>query len=157
MKGPCPECHALDGHEGHCTRSPDPPSLLDAMDEAMSRTHHEPGSAEERYSRQMRFDKYLAMQTLLANLAHFPFPEDPRPVFDQFQKEAAEVLRGMVRPRTPAARGLERAEHLRRLADAYSIATNGPSETAELIIEALKAWERAHPPQPLDPLLPGRA
>lgn len=159
-----------DNHSGECqaenasrlARGELPTCICTEEYERMRRTHHEPGSPEEHYSRQMRFDKYLAMQKLLVNLAHFPFPEDPRPVFDQFQKEAAEVLRGMVRPRGPAARAKDRATELETLVLAYHLASGvypveSPHlpEARTLITEALKAWERAHPPQPLDPYLLG--
>jgi hypothetical protein len=126
---------------------------------------NEPNSAEESYSgmteirigQQMRFDKYRAMQQLLNEVAHAA-PEDNLTM--QFQSRAQQILAGMVRPRGPAQRSEDRASELDRLALAYRLASGvfpveSPhlGEARALIVEALKAWERDHSPQPIDPLL----
>jgi hypothetical protein len=140
--------------------NPDIGSGNEPAADPMWRTHHEAGSAEESYSRQMRFDKYRAMQQLLNEIGFGPPPEDVRPFWDQMRQKAQAILAGMVRPRGPAARAEERAVQLEALARAYRMAAetisilNGSDDrAAALTIEALKAWERAHPPAPLDPLL----
>jgi hypothetical protein len=126
-----------------------------SMDEPMMRTHHEAGSAEETYSRQMRFDKYLAMQQLLMEIMHCT----PDTAIADFSHRAADILAGMKRPLEPAQRAATRAEELEALAFAYRVVNNvGAPGTvnhraAQLTVEALKAWERAHPPAALDPLL----
>lgn len=132
-------------------------TLPETADEAMRRTHHEEGSAEERYSRQMRFDKYVDMQQLLGELANAA-PDDNHAM--QFQPRARAILAGMVRPRGPAVRATDRADEIEVLLYAYRVPARvldaeGPiaRRAATLTIEALKAWERAHPPAPLDPLL----
>lgn len=129
----------------------------DAEIERMWRTHHQVGSAEETYSRRMRFDKYLAMQRLLMEISAAA-PEDNHAM--QCQARAREILAGMVRPRGPAVRSADRAAELEVLALAYRLASGvaQPSqqntlEARSLMVEALKAWERNHPPAPLDPLL----
>lgn len=118
------------------------------------KTNHEPGSVEESYSRRMRFDKYLAMQALLMELA------ERGPDYPGLQHRAKEILAGMKMPRGPAIRAKERADELKALAFAYKvpgrvIEADGPIaiRAAALTVEALKAYERAHPPAPLDPLL----
>lgn len=142
----------------------DPPP----MDDAMRRTHHEPGSPEERYSRQMRFDKYLAMQRLLMELANSGAERrvGERNMDDTGKSllhQAKDILAGMVRPSTPESRATERALELESLAYAYRVVhgvSGKPGDptyrAAEITVEALKTWERAHPPEPLDPLLLGR-
>lgn len=134
-----------------------PDEIVSEVDARMRRTHHEEGSAEERYSRQMRADKYLAMQQLLNQIANAA-PEDNHAM--QFQRQAKAILAGMVRPRGPAVRATDRADELEVLLYAYRVPARvldaeGPiaKRAATLTIEALKAWERAHPPPPLDPLL----
>lgn len=185
------------------------------MDEAMTRTHHEPGSAEEAHSRQMRFVKYYEMQQLLMDIAAAA-PQDnhamqfqPRarqilagsgaggpgqqirfdkyldmqqllndiansdmhtelgegnaaiPSGQSFWARAKEILAGMERPRsgprTPLDRAGSRALELEILAMAYRWVGGAQSTSyapaLTLMIEALKAWERANPPEPLDPLL----
>lgn len=64
------------------------------------------------------------------------------------------------RPRGPAERAKERAAELEALAFAYGVIAPVRDDqgsialrAATITIEALKAWERAHPPAPLDPLL----
>jgi hypothetical protein len=123
----------------------------------MLATHHPIGSAEECHSRRVRFDKYFAMQQLLMEIVAAA-PEDNHAM--QFQSKAREILAGMVRPRGPAVRSKERADELETLVLAYRVASGvfpveSPHlpEARTLIVEALKAWERAHPPAPLDPLL----
>lgn len=117
------------------------------------KTHHEPGSVEESYSRRMRFDKYLAMQALLMELA------ERGPDYPGLQHRAKEILAGMKRPRSPLDRVIERATELKGLVEAYEAIINGVDEAhtsdraITLTVEALKAYERAHPPEPLDPLL----
>jgi hypothetical protein len=140
--------------------NPDIGSGNEPAADPMWRTHHEAGSAEESYSRQMRFDKYRAMQQLLNEIGFGPPPEDARPFWDQMRQKAQAILAGMVRPRGPAQRSTDRATELDRLALAYRVASGvfpveSPhlGEARALIVEALKAWERAHPPAPLDPLL----
>lgn len=135
-------------------------------EEKLWRTHHETGSAEERYSRTMRFDKYLAMQQLLAVIVQsakgteisepLASTSSGRSIADR----ARDILAGMVRPRGPGMRAQERMAELEALAFAYRVAGNvlegeGPTalRAATITVEALKAWERAHPPAPLDPLL----
>jgi hypothetical protein len=108
---------------------------------------------EQRYSQRVRTDKYREMQDLLLDLAHSPHAPDARPALDEWQKRAQRVMTGMRRPWSPAVRGTARANELRILAEAYETAAAAEKETATLLIEALKAWERAHPPAPLDPLL----
>lgn len=134
-----------------------PGDILDEVDARMWRTHHDAGSAEESYSRQMRADKYLAMQQLLMAIAAAA-PDDNHAM--QFQPQARDILAGMVRPRGPAVRATDRAQELDTLALAYRLASGVfPVESPHLpsartlLTEALKAWERAHPPAALDPLL----
>jgi len=125
---------------------------------AMWRTHHAPGSAEERYSRTMRFEKYRAMQCLLHAIAEEP--SDHMMADTPFQAQAREILAGMVRPRGPSQRSSDRATELEVLAVAYRL-TSGVNpvdsphvgQARALVVEALKAWERSHPPAPIDPLL----
>lgn len=129
-----------------------------SMDEPMMRTHHEAGSAEEGYSRRMRFDKYLAMQQLLMELMHVT----PDTAIAEYSQRAADILAGMKRPREMADRLKERALELRSLAVAYSVVAESPAaaydpRSAVILFESLKAWEREHPPAPLDPLLLNRA
>lgn len=144
----CDECDAIDGtHTPSCT-----------SEEAKAwRTHHEPGSAEETFSRRVRFDKYYAMQHLLNEIANAA-PSDNHAA--QFQPRAREILRDMIRPRTPAVRAKDRATELETLVLAYHLASGvfpveSPHlpEARTLITEALKAWERDHPPAALDPAL----
>lgn len=145
----CEVCDAEDGtHMPHC---------VVGMEESLRRTHHDVGSAEERYSRQMRADKYLAMQQLLTEIAAAA-PDDNHAM--QIQPRARAILAGMVRPRGPAVRATDRAEELEVLLYAYRVPARVldaegliAKRAAALTIEALKAWERAHPPAPLDPLL----
>lgn len=124
----------------------------------MWKTHHEPESVEESYSRQMRFDKYLAMQALLNELVN-SVPTDARPFLDIMQMKARSILAGMKRPRSPLDRAIERAVELKGLMEAYEAIIAGVDEAhtsdraITLTVEALKAYERAHPPAPLDPLL----
>lgn len=157
MGAACPYCQALDGHAPHCPVSPDP---APSMDDGMLRTHDEPGSPEERYSRQMRFDKYLAMQGVLQRIAN-AVNEDY--LTKEQIREAKDILAGMVRPSTPESRATARAAELEALMFAYRIVNNVGSpgtvnhRAAEITVEALKAWELAHPPQPLDPYLLNRA
>jgi hypothetical protein len=121
----------------------------------MQRTHHEAGSAEETYSRQMRFDKYLAMQQLLMEIMH----ATPDTAIADFSHRAAEILAGTVRPKKIETRAEERATELEALMYAYRVVNHVGSpgtvahRAATLTVEALKAWEREHPPAPLDPLL----
>lgn len=63
-------------------------------------------------------------------------------------------------PRGPAERASDRAREHEVLALAYRLASgvaqplSDPIQQARtLLVEALKAWERAHPPAALDPLL----
>jgi hypothetical protein len=61
-------------------------------------------------------------------------------------------------PRTVEQRAQRRASELQALAYAYQVIKGVPSagiahDAAVLTLEALKAWERDHAPQPLDPLL----
>lgn len=124
----------------------------------MWRTHHAPGSPEERYSRQMRFDKYLAMQQLLGEIA---VAQGNTEVGESnFNERARAILAGMVRPRGPSQRAQDRATELEVLVAAYKLAcgvnpvvSNYIGEARALIVEALKAWERSHPPAAIDPLL----
>lgn len=127
-------------------------------DPAMWRTHHEAASAEERYSRTMRFDKYYAMQQLLMEIANHEGLLNVTGI--DYKARAEEILAGMVRPRGPAVRAKDRATELDMLALAYRVASGvfpveSPhlAEARTLMVEALKAWERAHPPAPIDPLL----
>lgn len=97
--------------------------------------------------------KYRKMQQLLTEIAS---RTDDTP----FQPQAKALLDGLERPRTPAVRAKDRAAELETLVLAYHLASGVfPSESPHLteartlIIEALKAWERAHPPAALDPLL----
>ena len=61
----------------------------------------------------------------------------------------------------PAVRAQERAVELERLALAYRLASGVAQQDTPVLIgearaltgEALKAWEREHPPAPIDPLL----
>lgn len=107
--------------------------------------------------RSMRIDKYREMQQLLLAIAQAA-PSDNHAA--QFQTWAQEILRGMIRPRTPAVRAKDRATELETLVLAYHLASGvfpveSPHlpEARTLITEALKAWERAHPPAALDPAL----
>ena len=134
-----------------CLAEPPPPEAM------MWRTHHEEGSAEERYSRTMRFEKYVAMQQLLTCIAAAP---SEHMMADGYASRAKEILAGMVRPRGPAVRAAERADQLEVIALAYRLASGvappvqqKTQEARNLMVEALKAWERAHTPQPIDPLL----
>jgi len=113
-------------------------------------------SVEKNHSRRVQFDKYHAMQGLLNTIANAP----ERLVAKEYVDRAKEILAGMTVPRGPAIRARERADELEALVFAYRVpervlAAEGPiaQRAATLTVEALKAWERAHPPQPLDPLL----
>jgi len=128
--------------------------------EKAQRTHHEAGSPEEAHSRRVRMDKYVAMQALLMEIANCP-PADNHAA--QFGPRAQAILAGMQpkfrepRRRFPAGLANERATELETLAFAYRvIGLLHPSQpplqrnAAELTLKALQAWERDHPPVPLD-------
>lgn len=135
------------------------PGYADLPVNPMWRTHHEPGSPEERYSRTMRFDKYRAMQALLMDIANHEGLLNATGI--DYKARASEILAGMVRPRGPAERAAARARDLEILMLAYKLASGIftppvqglTSDARALIVEALKAWEREHPPAPIDPLL----
>ena|SRR5579864_6572053 len=72
----------------------------------------------------------------------------------------AVMREGKKPPRGPAERAEKRAKELDTLGLAYRLASGvypveSPHlpEARTLIVEALKAWERAHAPAALDPLL----
>jgi hypothetical protein len=132
----------------------------DSTGDVMWLTHHEPGSAEETFSRTLRFDKYRAMQGLLNLIANFNGEGDVREVLDGYSQQARGILADMKVPRGPAVRAEERANQLERLSLAYRLASGvfpveSPhlQEARTLLVEALKAYERANPPAALDPLL----
>lgn len=108
------------------------------------------------YSRRMKPEKYLEMQELILRIAN----GEPHLEIDRIKQLALNLVGGMVQPRGPAVRAMERSRQLDMLALAYRIASGvfpGESphlqEARTLLVEALKAWERANPPPPLDPLL----
>ncbi len=158
----CGSCGRIGFHAEDCPLLPKASAVhtdtpLEDVANPMWQTHHEPGSAEENYSRTMRFEKYRAMQQLLAAIANDETPAVRAP---GYRHQAKAILAGMVTPRGPAVRSEERAKELERLSTAYRLASGVAQEpTAEtqaartLMVEALKAWEIAHPPKPLDPLL----
>lgn len=104
-----------------------------------------------------RLVKYQEMAELLEEVTRAA-PEDNHAM--QFQSRARAILAGMVRPRGPSVRSSDRATELEILAVAYRLTSGvNPVESPHvgrarvLIVEALKAWERDHPPAALDPLL----
>jgi hypothetical protein len=113
-----------------------------------------PQSQPEEYSRRVQFDKYHAMQSLLheiANATNVPI---------KFVVSARDILAGMKMPRGPDTRAQERKAELEALAYAYGVINHVGGKlgsldhrAATIALEALKAYERAHPPAPLDPLL----
>jgi hypothetical protein len=119
-----------------------------------------PNASEQAYSRKVQADHYFAMTELLKGLVAFP----PDEIFvHKFQEKANDILASMKRhgvPKGPAVRATDRAAELHLLELAYRLASGVyPGESPHLqqartlIVEALKAWERAHPPEALDPLL----
>jgi hypothetical protein len=108
----------------------------------------------------MRLDKYLAMQQLLILVTN----QEDETTWSEIMRKARDILAGMQVPRGPAVRAAERSKTLSALVSAYQQAETAAVaaklhgdedgvEAATLTIEALKAWEREHPPAALDPLL----
>jgi hypothetical protein len=124
------------------------------------RTHHDPGSPEEAHSRRVRFDKYIAMQGLLMELTA---ASTLNVGVNHLRDRAKEILAGMqptfreARPQGTAELAVIRAAEIEALAFAYRLVgrLNGsePSlnhHAALITLEALRAWERDHPPAALD-------
>lgn len=172
MRGPmCEVCDGTVGnHASHCvigaaerlrargTAETLPPQGIGGVGTPLP-THHDAGSAEETPSQRVRFDKYHAMQHLLMEIGLSPPPADVRPFWDEMRQKSQAILRGMTRPRSIFTRIGERATDLEVMALAYRMIEGAGTAQVDgerattMLFEAMKAWERAHPPAALDPLL----
>jgi hypothetical protein len=107
------------------------------------------------YSNRLRPEKYQEMQALLECMAG----DETSQLSPEYRQSAKTLLQGMERPKGTEQRAQERAQELRALAWAYAalkgLGAPGTEmyQAATICFEALKAWEREHPPSPLDPLL----
>lgn len=119
------------------------------------------GAVEEpRYSTRLDPDRYVQMQQLLVEIA-VAGPSDNHVM--QVQPRAQAILAGMKplgEPKGPEVRAAERMQELMALAFAYKVVAQfregqgaEARYAANITVEALKAWEREHPPAALDPLL----
>lgn len=114
----------------------------------------------EFYSRKGDIDRYREMLDLLVDIVAVP-EGDIFPIA-KFRNLAQDILGRLKKqgiPLGPDVRAAERKTELEALAFAYGVLhhVGAPGtrdhRAATITLEALKAWERAHPPAPLDPLL----